>query len=143
MYQPDVQDDPFEMPTRGISLQRFNDKLVDLFDDAEADESTYYHALHLALTGIDNRRRRQYSIEPTENYFCGDRDVNVVRDYDSVICFTSYIPITDALFLYPVANPVHALRTSVHTKVPMRIRSGEVSVASQDITRPTTEPYIL
>ncbi|KIJ64990.1 hypothetical protein HYDPIDRAFT_71783, partial [Hydnomerulius pinastri MD-312] len=79
----------------------------------------------LALTGVDKRLNTQYSIEPTANYFRGNRNVNVIRDYDSIICFTAFIPVTSALYIYPLPNPAFVLKSSLHLKIPMRVRDGE------------------
>ncbi|KIJ57449.1 hypothetical protein HYDPIDRAFT_35121 [Hydnomerulius pinastri MD-312] len=113
------------LPSRGISLPNFNRMLIETMEDPNVSEEDYYHSLYLALTGIDKRENLQYALEPTANYFRGAREVRIVRDYDSLICFNDFIPVTEAMYIYPIANPTYTLTNSVHMKVPMRIHEGE------------------
>ncbi|KAG0692277.1 hypothetical protein DFH29DRAFT_882724 [Suillus ampliporus] len=78
----------------------------------------------MALTGKDSATNVQYAIEPIRNSFQGPREVSVVRDYDSIICFTDWLPINANLYIYPVTNPFDTLQANIHFKVPMKINAG-------------------
>ncbi|KAG1817551.1 uncharacterized protein BJ212DRAFT_1299101 [Suillus subaureus] len=88
-------------------------------------KATYYRACILVLTGKDIEKNIQYSIEPTQNKFNAPREVSVIRDYDSFISFTDWLPVKSDLFLYPLNNPVDTLHSSVHIKVPMSTHRGQ------------------
>jgi len=122
---------------QGCSLAAFNNKCIPLLhadeDEAEpTDAAQYYRALNLVLTGYDSATGVQYSIEPTRNRFTQDRIVTVVRDYDSLISFTNWLPIIRDIYIYPVSNPVDTLTSNVHLKVPMKIHQHQVSVDFSD-----------
>jgi hypothetical protein len=111
----------------GCSLADFNDTFIEITEEMGNRTRNYYRACNLALTGKDTFTNIQYSIEPTRNRFTPPRDVTLVRDYDSVICFTNWLPINAPLYLYPVTNPTDTLTSSLHLKVPMKIHPGQVS----------------
>ncbi|KAG2136466.1 hypothetical protein DEU56DRAFT_913040 [Suillus clintonianus] len=112
---------------QGCSLATFNNQCVPLLFANEphepVDHAIYYRALNLALTGKDPATGIQYSIEPTRNRITRDREVTVVRDYDSLISFTHWIPIVRDIYIYPLSNPVDTLTSHVHVKVPMKIHA--------------------
>lgn len=111
----------------------FNNECIPLLhagdgEDEAVDAAQYYRALNLVLTGYDSQKLVQYSIEPTRNRITEDRVVTVVRDYDSLISFTDWLPIASDLFIYPVSNTVDTLTSNVHLQVPMKIKARQVSV---------------
>ncbi|KAG0695742.1 hypothetical protein DFH29DRAFT_1005196 [Suillus ampliporus] len=109
----------------GCSLADFNDIFFRIIEQDNIPPEEYYRACNLALTGKDTHRNVQYSMEPTRNGFVAPRVVRVVRDYDSIISFTDWLPVTSDLFLYPVTNPDDTLKSSLHLKVPMKTSSRE------------------
>jgi hypothetical protein len=112
---------------QGCSISEFNDHVIELLgEDDQVPPPQYYRALNLALTGKDMETGVQYSIEPIRNRFTPPREVTIVRDYDSLIAFTDWIPITANLFLYPVSNPADTLTSNLHLKVPMKIHHDQV-----------------
>lgn len=110
----------------GCSLADFNDVFFGIVEQDNIPSEEYYRACNLALTGKDTHRNVQYSMEPTRNRFIAPRVVSVVRDYDSIISFTDWLPVTSDLFLYPVTNPDDTLQSSLHLKVPMKTSSRDV-----------------
>jgi hypothetical protein len=114
----------------GCALSAFNNKVIRLLpqDEGMVDEVQYYRGLNLALTGKDSATGIQYLLEPTRNRFTREREVTVVRDYDSLIGFTGWIPIVSNVFIYPVTNPVDTLTANVHLKVPMKIHEHRVTI---------------
>ncbi|KAG1717976.1 hypothetical protein EDB19DRAFT_1921560 [Suillus lakei] len=118
---------------QGCSLATFNNRVIRLLppDEAEGpvDEVQYYRALNLILTGKDSATGIQYSVEPTRDRFTYEREVTVVRDYDSLISFTHWIPVISNIFIYPVSNPVDTLTSNIHLKVPMKIHEHQAEVA--------------
>ena len=113
----------------GCSLGDFNNRLIDLFQQWENthDEAAFHNACFMALRGIDRENGIQYSVEPLRNRMTQPCEMTTVRDYDSMIAFTTVIPITQDVFLYPVSNPINTLNKSIHMKVPMTLRHGQVS----------------
>ncbi|KAG0692113.1 hypothetical protein DFH29DRAFT_1009381, partial [Suillus ampliporus] len=109
----------------GCSLADFNDIFFRIIEQDNIPPEEYYRACNLALTEKDTHRNVQYSMEPTRNGFVAPRVVRVVRDYDSIISFTDWLPVTSDLFLYPVTNPDDTLKSSLHLKVPMKTSSRE------------------
>ncbi|KAG2746285.1 hypothetical protein P692DRAFT_20849548 [Suillus brevipes Sb2] len=89
-------------------------------------DMAYYRACILALSDKDIEDNIQYSIEPTRNKFQAPREVSVVRDYDSFLSFTDWLPVKSDLFIYLLNNPVETLHSNIHIKVPMSIHSGQV-----------------
>ncbi|KAG2029692.1 hypothetical protein BDR03DRAFT_1018076 [Suillus americanus] len=109
----------------GCSLATFNNAMVDIIEPPHITPAENYRACILGLTGKDIRDNIQYSIEPTRNRFRAPREVTIVRDYDSFLSFTEWLPVKADLFLYPINNPVDTLHSSLHFKVPMSTRAGQ------------------
>jgi hypothetical protein len=110
----------------GCSLADFNTTYINMTAERHLPPAEYYRACILGLTGKDITENIQYSIEPTRNRFEPPREVTVVRDYDSFLSFTDWLPVKADLFLYPINNPVDTLHSSLHFKVPMSIKDGQV-----------------
>jgi len=106
--------------------------MIQLFDDFEETENAakYYDMCYMALRGIDREHEIQYSVEPLRDRFIPPREVTMIRDYDSMIAFTHTIPVTRDMYLYPISNPMDTLRKSIHMKVPMVIKDGQVNITS-------------
>ncbi|KAJ8584373.1 hypothetical protein M405DRAFT_845212 [Rhizopogon salebrosus TDB-379] len=119
---------------QGCSIPEFNNHIIELLEMLDSDvplnaqeaATQYYRAINLALTGMDTATGIQYSMEPTRNAIAARTLVSIVRDYDSLISFTDWIPIISDLFIYPVTNPVDTLKAQLHLKVPMRINSNRL-----------------
>ncbi|KAG2355242.1 hypothetical protein BDR07DRAFT_1381622 [Suillus spraguei] len=109
----------------GCSITSFNNAFIDLIEQDNAPVADYYRACILGLSGKDITRNIQYSIEPTRNRFQAPREVTVVRDYDSFLSFTDWLPVKADMFLYPINNPVDTLHSSLHFKVPMSIKARQ------------------
>jgi hypothetical protein len=110
----------------GCSISDFNSLYIDITANDDMTDAAYYRACILALSGKDIEDNIQYSIEPTRNKFQAPREVSVIRDYDSFLSFTDWLPVKSDLFIYPLNNPVETLHSSVHIKVPMSTHSGQV-----------------
>jgi len=52
----------------------------------------------------------------------------MIRDYDSMIAFIYTILVTRDIYLYPISNLIETLRKSIHIKVPMVIKDGQMNV---------------
>ncbi|KAG1718437.1 hypothetical protein EDB19DRAFT_1920593 [Suillus lakei] len=109
----------------GCSIASFNNAFIDLIEQDDAPAADYYRSCILGLTGKDVTQNIQYSIEATRNRFQAPREVTVVRDYDSFLSFTDWLPVKADLFLYPINNPVDTLHSSLHFKVPMSIKARQ------------------
>ncbi|KAG0693136.1 hypothetical protein DFH29DRAFT_1007619 [Suillus ampliporus] len=111
---------------QGCSIADFNTIHINMTTARNLPPAEYYRACILGLTGKDIHRNIQYSIEPTRNKFDPPTEVTIVRDYDSFLSFTDSLPVKSDLFLYPINNPVDTLCSSIHFKVPMSVRTGQV-----------------
>ncbi|KAG2034289.1 hypothetical protein BDR03DRAFT_984510 [Suillus americanus] len=109
----------------GCSLTTFNNVYIDLVTPRIIKDEDYYRSCILGLSGKDITWNIQYSIKPTRNRFHAPREVTVVRDYDSFLSFTDWLPVKADLFIYPINNPIDTLRSSLHFKVPMSFRDGQ------------------
>ncbi|KAG1727540.1 hypothetical protein EDB19DRAFT_1914211 [Suillus lakei] len=109
----------------GCSISHFNTTYINMTAPHNLPPAEYYRACILGLTGKDINENIQYSIEPTRNRFQPPREVTLVRDYDSFLSFTDWLPVKSDLFLYPINNPVDTLHSSVHFKVPMSTNHGQ------------------
>ncbi|KAG2133223.1 uncharacterized protein EDB93DRAFT_1107682 [Suillus bovinus] len=121
-----MQDDTNNPPAiDGCSLRDFNSTYIEIIAGPDLPLGEYYRGCILGLTGKDILENIQYSIEATRNKFQAPREVTVVRDYDSFLSFTNWLPVKADLFLYPINNPVDTLHSSLHFKVPMSIKDGQ------------------
>ncbi|KAG1720856.1 uncharacterized protein EDB91DRAFT_1256796 [Suillus paluster] len=112
----------------GCSIANFNTTYINMTTRRNLPAAEYYRACILGLTGKDIHHNIQYSIEPTRNKFEPPRQVTVVRDYDSFLSFTDWLPVKSDLFLYPINNPIDTLHSSVHFKVPMSLRDRQADI---------------
>jgi hypothetical protein len=80
--------------------------------------------LRFVLTG-DAKGQHQATLDHVRNVLTNDHQVDVARDYDSVIGITDGIVVDCALSVYPVPNPAEALTSSIHITHPFT--SGDVS----------------
>ncbi|KAG2030601.1 hypothetical protein BDR03DRAFT_986971 [Suillus americanus] len=99
----------------GCSLATFNNTYIDLITPHIIKDEDSYMSCILGLSGKDITRNR----------FRAPREVTVVRDYDSFLSFTNWLPVKADLFIYPINNPIDTLRSSLYFKVPMSFHDGQ------------------
>jgi hypothetical protein len=75
------------------------------------------------LTG-EFKDEHQAAVDPIRNIVKDDHNIKALRDYDSVVSFTTEIVVNSTISIYPVPNPAEVLSTSVHIHYP--ITRGDV-----------------
>jgi hypothetical protein len=106
-----------DLPPQAYSLSRFNMHARELFVD-DPDEF-----IRFVLTG-EVPTKHQAVIDPLRNHLDSQQDLNVSRDYDSLLAITDDIVFDCQFTITPVSNPTDALTTSIHLKHNLAV--GEV-----------------
>jgi hypothetical protein len=108
------------LPHKAYSLGDFVRKAEGLASDEGADQIVFDRFL---LTG-EFKDEHQAVVDPIRNIVPDDHDVKGLRDYDSVVSFTTEIVVDSTISIYPIPNPAEVLSTSVHIQYP--ITRGDV-----------------
>ncbi|KAH7917206.1 hypothetical protein BV22DRAFT_1135598, partial [Leucogyrophana mollusca] len=116
----------------GCSIGEFNNHAIECFGGGVPETC---RGANFVLTGVDLADNVQYCVEPLRDVFRGDRNVTLVRDYDSVIGFTKFIPFAVPTFLYPLSNKAETLTSSVHVSIDWQtsLNAEPVSVAPHKV----------
>jgi hypothetical protein len=69
----------------------------------------------------------QAVVDPLRNCLDPEHRISVARDYDSILGITDDIAVDFWLSIYPVNNPIDALKTSIHLK--HDIVEGQVGIS--------------
>lgn len=87
----------------------------------EGDDHTAFD--RFMLTG-EFKDEHQATVDPIRNIIKDDHNIKALRDYDSMVSFTTEIVVDSTISIYPVPNPAQVLSTSVHIHYP--ITRGDV-----------------
>ena len=116
------------------SLLEFNNMFVDL-DARRAQENderiraaAQSDALMLGLMGLNAPARRRVIIEPLRNRLRRPYQLDISRDFDSLISFTDELPVAQDLYIHRVFHQMMTLTKSLHVKVRMHTQPGQVGV---------------
>ncbi|KAG9318980.1 hypothetical protein JVU11DRAFT_1096 [Chiua virens] len=75
--------------------------------------------------GVDTPVRRRVIIEPLHNRLRQPYQLDISRDFDSLISFTDELPVSQDLYIYRIFHQTLALSKSLHVKVRMRAQLGQ------------------
>lgn len=123
---------PGEREPVATSLLEFNNMFIDLdalraqANDERLRAQAQVHALVLGLTGFNVPARRRVIIEPLRNRLRQPYQLNISRDFDSLISFTDELPVNQDLYIYRIFHQTMTLTKSLHVKVCMQTRPGQV-----------------
>lgn len=126
--------------SRAMSLLEFNNLFIELDDQwrAQANDdreraAARSDALILGLTGLNAPANTRVVIEPLRNRLRVPYELDVSRDYDSLISFTDELPVSCDLYIYRVFPSTMTLTKSLHVKVRMRTQAEQVRVYVREI----------
>ena len=129
---------PGEHDSIAMSLLEFNNAFIDL-DSQRAEEDTeamraeaQSNALILGLTGFHHLSNSQVVIESLRGRLRQPYQVEISRDYDSLISFTDELPVTHDVYIYRVFHSIFTLKKNLHVKVAMRTEAGRVRTRVHD-----------
>ncbi|KAG7093166.1 hypothetical protein E1B28_006855 [Marasmius oreades] len=103
-----------EKETLGYSLDDFLKKAKELYRNSLAD----FHSF--LLTGSADSLDHQAFLDVYHDLLSPHHQVEVTRDYDSLIGVQNSIVFNNSLSIYPVPNPAKTLTTSVHLSFPIQ-----------------------
>lgn len=124
--------------SRAMSLLEFNNLFIEVFNTqrAENDERARAEArsnvLTLGLTGLNAPMHTRVIIEPLRDRLRPPYELDISRDYDSLISFTDELPVSCDLYIYRVFHSTMTLTKSLHVKVRMRTQAGQVCVGVEE-----------
>jgi hypothetical protein len=99
-----------DLPQKAYSLKEFNSHAWRLHDQQNVEEFVKF-----ALTG-EVPGDHQAVVDPFRDILNPEHPITVSRDYDSILGITEDIAVQCSLCIFPINNPVEALRTSIHLK---------------------------
>lgn len=117
--------------SRAMSLLEFNNSFIELdsqflqANEENARVQARKNSLDLGLTGFNAQINTRVVIEPLRNRLRRPYELNISRDYDSLISFTDELPVSCDLYIYRIFHSTMTLRTSLHVKVHMRTRAEQ------------------
>jgi len=124
---------------RAMSLLEFNNLFIEVLNtqraeanDERARAEAQCNVLTLGLTGLNSPINTRVVIEPLRNRLRPPYDLNISRDYDSLISFTDELPVNCDLYIYRVFHSTMTLTKSLHVKVRMRTQAGQVRVGVEE-----------
>lgn len=125
---------PGEREPIALSLLEFNNMFIGL-DARRAQENEEHiraaaqvHTLTLGITGLNVPAHRRVIVEPLRNRLRRPCQLDISRDFDSLISFTDELPVVQDLYIYRVFHQTMVLTKSLHVKVRMQTALGQVSV---------------
>jgi hypothetical protein len=123
MSDPNIYAD---LPLQTYSLREFNLSARYLIDE---EHSGREDLPKFVLSG-EVPGDHQVVIDPLRNFLSPDHQLNIMRDYDSIIGITDEIAVKCQLYLTPVSNATDALTTSIHLKHDIH-DGGQVSISDK------------
>ena len=111
MEDDPMEDDPVEVDdnVNSLSLHEFCRRAKDLLSLDQTD------FVRFVLTGLDTDDR-QASIDPVFNRVTPGDSLDMMRDYDSVLGFSSQIRVNSSITVFPIAKPEDTLSRSIHIR---------------------------
>ncbi|KAF8422332.1 hypothetical protein L210DRAFT_3654122 [Boletus edulis BED1] len=124
---------PEEREPVASSLLGFNNMFIGL-DARRGQENEHrvraaaqVHTLVL-LTGLNVPKHRWVIVEPLRNRLHQPSQLDISRDFDSLISFTDELPVVQDLYIYRVFHQTMVLTKSLHVKVLMQTTPEQVGV---------------
>lgn len=124
---------PREEPM-ATSLLEFNNAFIDLDAQGAQENDPALRALAqknlltLGLMGFHEPLLRRIIIEPLRDRLRRPYELDICRDYDSLISFTDELPVLQDLYIYRVFHSTMTLTKSLHVKVRMYTEAERVSI---------------
>lgn len=109
MDYPFEMNEPDTLPPQSLTLRQFCRRAKDLLD-IDTDDFVRF-----VLTGEDADGSRPF-VDPILNRVARDDDLSMIRDYDSLLSFSSHVRINAALTVYPVPKNDDTLSHTIHIK---------------------------
>ncbi|KAG6815392.1 hypothetical protein H0H87_002313 [Tephrocybe sp. NHM501043] len=120
----------YHYPEISHSLEEFIEKATTL-DDA-GDTEGYIHFVlsgvyaddDYDIDGINDYPTKQAFVDPTQNVVQPDTQLDIMRDYDSLLGITKDFKTLGEVSMFTIPHPTFALRTSVHIEWPITTPAG-------------------
>ena len=116
---------PFENYTVSEFIQEYG--LLKTQNEHPEEHDSIINSIDFVLTGRHPNRRTQAVVNPLTNRLHQGAIPTIRRDYDSLISFTTHIPILTSIYVYPIARLEDTLTSNLHIRVPFPIYHGRVS----------------
>jgi hypothetical protein len=117
---PDLPMDDLPPAPRSMTLRQFCRRAKDLLNSNQTD------FIRFVLTGKDTDGSQLF-MDPILNRITSESSLNFIRDYDSLLGFSSKVRITTSLTIYPVPKNEDTLSHSIHIR--HRFSTDEVSLS--------------